>query len=94
MFSHRNDRDRNPDLSTQDSILLLLHRTAQPLSTARGILELTLAEPMTEDEKRTWLQQAMAQVVQVTSNFDELRQMIEAQKYGCQPMETRAIPNV
>jgi hypothetical protein len=58
-------------------MLLILHRTAQPLSTVRGILELILAEAVTEDEKRMWLQQAMQQTLQIVSSFNQLREVAE-----------------
>lgn len=78
----------------EDAILSILHRTAQPLSTARGILELTLEDAMTADEKKVWLQQAMEQIVQATARFDQLRQLLETQKYGRRSTEARTSAHV
>jgi nitrogen-specific signal transduction histidine kinase len=85
---------RTKDLSVEDAVLMLLHRTAQPLSTVRGILELTLAEAMTADEKKAWLQQAMEQLLQATSNFEQLRQLVETDRCERQSSEKRASAHV
>ena len=60
----------------------MLHQIAQPLATVQGILELTLTEAMSADEKKAWLQQAMEQLLRATSGFDQLRQVVETQKSG------------
>lgn len=76
----RNVEMTNPSGSTtRAEILLILHRTAQPLSTVRGILELILADALPEDEKRMWLQQAVQQTLQIISSFTQLREVAE----GC-----------
>lgn len=85
---------RNGDLSVEDAILMMLHRTAQPLSTLRGILELTLAEAMTADEKKAWLQQAMEQLLRATSNFEQLRELVEKDRCERQSSEKRAAAHV
>lgn len=59
-----------------DSILRMLHRTAQPLTTIRGILELTLTETMTAEEKKAWLEQAVEQISQASSSFNQLREIV------------------
>jgi hypothetical protein len=80
----RNVEMTNPSESaTRAEILLILHRTAQPLSTVRGILELILADALPEDEKRMWLQQAVQQTLQVVSSFTQLREVAEE----CLPTE-------
>ncbi len=84
----------NYDRTAEDAILRILHRTAQPLSTVRGILELTLAEAMTADERKAWLQQAMEQIVQATSTFDQLRQFVETSRYGTSSTKARAAAHV
>jgi len=85
---------RNHDRAAEDAILRILHRTAQPLSTVRGIIELTLAEAMTADEKKVWLQQAMEQLLQATSTFDQLRELIETNRYGRLSTEAGTIAHV
>lgn len=67
------------DRSGSDAILRILHKTAQPLSTIRGILELTLTEAMTAEEKQAWLQQAVEQISQANSRFEQLRRVVEKQ---------------
>ncbi|HVM91865.1 MAG TPA: hypothetical protein VMT67_03580 [Terriglobales bacterium] len=69
----------NPDRPVADPILGMLHRTAQPLCTIRGILELTLTEAMTAEEKSVWLQKAVEQISQACTRFDQLRQIVEKQ---------------
>jgi signal transduction histidine kinase len=69
----------NVDRSGNDAILRILHKTAQPLSTIRGILELTLSEAMTAEEKQAWLQQAVEQISQANSRFEQLRRFVEKQ---------------
>jgi len=69
----------NADRFASDGILRLLHWTAQPLSTIQGILEMTLTETMTAEEKQAWLEQAMEQIAQATSGFNQLRKIMETQ---------------
>jgi signal transduction histidine kinase len=69
---------RNPDRANA-AILRMLHHTAQPLTTIRGILELTLSEAMTAEEKKAWLQKAVEQISQANSSFDQLRKIVEKQ---------------
>ena len=69
----------NVDRSGNDALLRILHKTAQPLSTIRGILELTLTEAMTAEEKQAWLQEAVEQISQANSRFDQLRRAVEKQ---------------
>jgi hypothetical protein len=77
-MDRRNVESTNDAGSTaRAEMLLILHRTAQPLSTVRGILELILTEALTEDEKRKWLQQAMQQTLQIVSSFKQLREVAE-----------------
>ncbi len=94
MDSHRAVIAQNPDPVGEDALLRILHRTAQPLSTVRGILELTLEDAMTADEKKVWLQQAMEQIIQATSTFEQLRQLVETQKYGRASTEARTSAHV
>jgi hypothetical protein len=94
MDSHSSGITHNHDRTAEDAILRILHRTAQPLSTVRGILELTLAEAMTADEKKAWLQQAMEQLLQATSTFEQLRQLVETKRYGRPSTETRTVAHV
>ncbi len=89
-----NSQSSTHDRAAEDAILRILHRTAQPLSTVRGILELTLAEGMTADERQAWLQQAMEQIVQATATFDQLRQFVEKKKYGTPSTEVRTTAHV
>ena len=89
-----NSQSSTHDRAAEDAILRILHRTAQPLSTVRGILELTLAEGMTADERQAWLQQAMEQIVQATATFDQLRQLVETKKYGTPSTEVRTTAHV
>lgn len=72
----------------------MLHQIAQPLATVQGILEMTLTEAMSADEKRAWLQQAMEQLLRATSGFDQLRQVVETQKSGDLSRETRTVQHV
>jgi signal transduction histidine kinase len=67
------------DGSVNDSILRMLHRTAQPLTVIRGILEMTLTETMTAEEKKAWLEQAVEQITQASARFDQLRKTMEVQ---------------
>lgn len=77
MHSHvENDLSFN---RVNDTILRMLHRTAQPLTTIRGILELTLTEAMTTEEKKAWLQKAVEEISQANSSFDQLRKIVEKQ---------------
>jgi hypothetical protein len=69
----------NADHAASDAILRILHKTAQPLSTIQGILELTLTEAMTAEEKKAWLEQAVEQITQANSRFDQLRRVVEKQ---------------
>jgi signal transduction histidine kinase len=94
MDSHRAGLAHNLDRTGEDAILRILHRTAQPLSTVRGILELTLEDAMTADEKKAWLQQAMEQIIEATATFDQLRQLVETQKYGRGSTEARTSAHV
>jgi hypothetical protein len=71
--AHKIDRTAN------EAILRILHKTAQPLSTIRGILELTLTEAMTAEEKKAWLEQAVEQISQANSRFEQLRRAVEKQ---------------
>jgi hypothetical protein len=79
MEHHGMDMTHNVDHSANDAILRILHKTAQPLSTIRGILELTLTEAMTAEEKQAWLQQAVEQISQANSRFEQLRRAVEKQ---------------
>ncbi len=72
----------------------ILHRIAQPLSTVRGILELTLAETMSADEKKAWLEQAMEQLLRATSGFDQLRHIVEAEQSASLPGKVRSAQHV
>ena len=72
--------DHKVDHSAYEAILRILHKTAQPLSTIRGILELTLTEAMTPEEKKVWLQQAVEQISQANSRFEQLRRVVEKQE--------------
>ena len=89
MDSHSSGITHNADRLANDPILRLLHRTAQPLSTIQGILEMTLTESMTAEEKRAWLEQAMEQIAQATSGFNQLRKFVETQ--ACMNSEGRAM---
>jgi len=79
MESHGMEATHNADRSVNDAILRILHKTAQPLSTIRGILELTMTEAMTAEEKQAWLQQAVEQISQANSRFEQLRRVVEKQ---------------
>jgi signal transduction histidine kinase len=77
--------------TAEDTILRMLHRAAQPLSIILGILELTLTEDMTDEERKDWLQRSMDELLRVTATFDQLRQFVEMKKSGPMPKETRAV---
>jgi len=79
MESYGMETAHDVDRSANDAILRILHKTAQPLSTIRGILELTLTEAMTPEEKHEWLQQAVEQISQANSRFEQLRRAVEKQ---------------
>lgn len=79
MEGHGMEAVHNVDRSVNDAILRILHKTAQPLSTIRGILELTLTEAMTSEEKKAWLEQAVEQISQANSRFEQLRRVVEKQ---------------
>lgn len=79
MESQRMETVHHADRSANDAILRILHKTAQPLSTIRGILELTLTEAMTAEEKKAWLEQAVEQISQANSRFEQLRRVVEKQ---------------
>ena len=89
MDSHVSGTTHYADPSVNDAILRLLHRTAQPLTTIQGILEMTLTESMTAEEKRAWLEKAVEQTVQATSDFNQLRKIVET--WTCLNSEGRAM---
>ncbi len=77
--------------TSEDAILGMLHRAAQPLSTVLGIVELTLTEEMAADERKDWLQRAMDELLRLTATFDQLRQFVEMKRSGPMPKETSAV---
>jgi len=72
----------NESGSVEDAVGQMLHRTAQPLTVIRGILELSLTQPMTADEQRSCLNQALARLSEVTAEFDELRELVNVRARG------------
>ena len=79
MDSQTNPMNFAVDNSVNDSILGMLHRTAQPLTVIRGILEMTLTEAMPAEEKNAWLERAVEQIEQANVRFEQLRKTVEVQ---------------